>query len=56
MNNNTLSLFGTISKLRAFADAISYAFAMRKIGEMLGIYNENIFQEKLQIRYANLRV
>jgi len=56
MNNSTLSLFGTISKFRAFADAIRLAFSVRIIAEMPGMYNENIFQEKLQIRYANLRV
>jgi len=50
------SFFGTISKFRTFTGAVKSAFALHKIVDMSVMYNENVFQEKLQIRYANLRV
>gem|GEM_PF-2925817 len=56
MNYNMFSLFGSISKFRAFTGAVKSVFALHKVVDMSVIHNENIFQEKLQIRYANLRV
>jgi len=50
------SFFGTTSKFRTFADANMPAFSLRKIADMLFIYNENTWREKLQIIYANIRV
>jgi len=56
MNHNMFSLFGTINKIRAFADAVKSAFLLQKIADMSVMHNEKYCLEKLQIRYANIRV
>jgi hypothetical protein len=55
-NYNMFSLFGNINKFRAFVRAGRSVFSMCNAADMLVIYNENTCQEKLQIRYANIRV
>jgi hypothetical protein len=55
-NHSMFSLFGTISKFRAFASANWPVFYLRNIADMLVFYDENTCQEKLQIIYANIRV
>lgn len=50
------SLFGTISKLKAFAQANSTVFAVRRIADMFVFHSGITCREKLQIMYANIRV
>jgi len=56
LNPNTFSLFGSISKIKALPITGKTGFILRTIPALEAFHTENVYREKLQIIYANIRV